>query len=145
MSAGTRFIAVILGAPAGPGGERIREQDGMKLLGWLFDNFKTVRPGAIPLEPVRLWKGREKSAQLQIEGSLNFTAPAHRAASLYYTLEMDSQLIAPLPASFPVGWLVISDNQGELHRTRLYTAMAYRQGNIFRRIWDSIVLFFSGI
>jgi len=148
---GTRFIAVILGAPAHPGGARIRDRDGEHLLSWAFENFKTVRPERPQLEPVRLWKGKDKRVELRIaaptdymEGSnpLAFTAPANRAAALQFTTEINHPLIAPLPAYFPVGWLVISDEEGELHRVTLLTGREYRQGNIFKRAWHSIRLFF---
>ena len=167
---GTRFIAVILGAPAHPGGARIRDRDGEQLLSWAFENFKTVRPEMPPLEPVRLWKGKDKWAKLRITGPANyspsdfnpsnynlqnpadfnpvdsnplaFTASIDRAASLQFTAEVNHPLIAPLPALYPVGWLIISDERGELHRVRLLTAQAYQQGNIFKRIWDSIRLSF---
>jgi D-alanyl-D-alanine carboxypeptidase (penicillin-binding protein 5/6) len=144
----TRFIAVILGAPADRGGNRIRDRDGERLLSWAFENFKTIRPNTMPIEPVRLWKGKDKLVQLQIaapsteNGPLMFTAPLDRAVSLYLKEEINSPLIAPLPASFPVGWLIISDEKGELHRVRLLTAREYPQGNILKRIWDSIRLFF---
>ena len=145
---GTRFIAVILGAPARPGGARIRDRDGEQLLTWAFDNFKTVRPETPPLEPVRLWKGKDKRVELRIaipaglQNPLTFTAPAGRAASLQFTAEINHPLIAPLPAFYRAGWLVISDEEGELHRVQLLTAREYRKGNIFKRAWHSIRLLF---
>jgi D-alanyl-D-alanine carboxypeptidase (penicillin-binding protein 5/6) len=151
---GTRFLAVILGAPAQRGGDHIRDRDGERLLSWAFENFKTVRPQISPPEPVRLWKGKDKSVELKIEESaglinpLAFTAPFNRAgiaaaADLRIAVETNDPLIAPLPAAYPVGWLVISDDQGELHRVRLLTARAYQKGNIFKRFWHSIKLFFA--
>jgi D-alanyl-D-alanine carboxypeptidase (penicillin-binding protein 5/6) len=139
---GTRFIAVILGAPAGPGGSRIRDRDAERLLTWAFGNFKTVRPGIPPLEPVRLWKGREKQVSLRIAGSLAFTAPVDRASSLRYAVRINEPLIAPLPASYPVGRLIIADGEGELRSVQLVTEREYRRGNIFKRIWDGIRLLF---
>jgi len=138
----TRFIAVILGAPAGPGGSRIRDRDGQNLLSWAFGNFRTVRPEIPPLEKVRLWKGREKQVSLKFEESTAFTAPLNRAALLRYQLRINEPLIAPLPASYPVGWFVLADDEGELRRIRLVTAREYQEGNIFKRIWDSIRLLF---
>jgi D-alanyl-D-alanine carboxypeptidase (penicillin-binding protein 5/6) len=140
--ANTRFIAVILGAPAGAGGDRIRERDSERLLSWAFENFKTVRPVIRPLEPVKLWKGKDKTVTLLKPECLNFTAPSDRAADRY-SIITDDPLIAPLPANFPAGWIVFSDDIGEVHRMRLLTAREYQQGNIFRRIWDSIRLFFA--
>jgi D-alanyl-D-alanine carboxypeptidase (penicillin-binding protein 5/6) len=144
----TRFIAVILGAPASPGGARIRDRDSEQLLSWAFNNYKTVRPEIPQLEPVRLWKGKDKRVELRIavpaimKNPLAFTAPADRAAALQFTTEINNPLIAPLPDFYPVGWLVISDEEGELHRVMLVTAREYRQGNIFKRIWHSIRLLF---
>ena len=138
----TRFIAVILGAPVGPGGGRIRDRDAERLLSWGFGNFKTVHPEIPPLEPVKLWKGRDKKVSFQINESPAFTAPLDRAVSLRYQLRINEPLIAPLPAFYPVGWLVLADDEGELRRLQLVTAREYQQGNIFKRIWDSIRLLF---
>ncbi|MDR0494767.1 MAG: D-alanyl-D-alanine carboxypeptidase [Treponema sp.] len=139
---GTRFIAVILGAPAHPGGDRVRDRDGERLLSWAFATFKTVRPAAQTPEPARLWKGRDKRASLRLEEDPVFTAPLNRAASLQYAEEIMHPLIAPLPAHYPAGALVIFDEEGELHRVRLLTARAYEQGNILKRVWDSLRLLF---
>jgi len=138
----TRFIAVILGAPAHPGGDRIRDRDGERLLSWAFENFKTVYPAIKQPEPARLWKGKQKWVELELAEEPAFTAPVGRAASLQFTEEVEHPLIAPLSAWYPVGWLVIADEAGELHRVRLITARAYQQGNIFKRAWDSIRLLF---
>jgi len=138
----TRFIAIILGAPAGPGGARTRDRDGQKLLSWAFENFRTVHPELPPLEKVKLWKGREKQVSLRLAEPPAFTAPLNRAASLRYQMRINEPLIAPLPASYPVGWLVLADDPGELRRVQLLTAQEYEQGNIFKRIWDSIRLLF---
>ena len=146
---GSRFIAVILGAPARPGGERIRDDDGRRLLSWAFDNFKTVRPQIAELEPARLWKGKEKKVWLKmarsdpwLAESDTFTAVKSRAGALWYSVEIAQPLIAPLPAGAPCGWLIISDEMGELHRVQLLSAQAYERGNVFVRLWHSIRLLF---
>jgi D-alanyl-D-alanine carboxypeptidase (penicillin-binding protein 5/6) len=138
----TRFIAVILGAPARPGGDRIRDEDGRRLLAWAFDRFRTLRPVVGPLEPARLWKGRRKQAELTPGAPAAFTAPADRGKDLRITTVLQDPLIAPLEAGTRVGELVISDGEGELRRIPLLTAARYERGNIFKRIWDSIRLLF---
>jgi len=140
----TRFIAVILGAPAGPGGAAIRDRDADKLLSWAFGNFRTVRPQINPLEPARLWKGRGNSVALRLAEPLAFTAPIDRALSLRYQVKINGPLVAPLPASSPVGWLIFADDEGEVRRVQLVTAREYQKGNIFKRIWHSIRLLFRG-
>jgi len=89
-----------------------------------------------------LWKGREKQVTLQLAEPLAFTAPLDRAESLRYQLRINEPLIAPLPASYPVGWFILADDEGELRRIQLVTEGEYQQGNIFKRIWHSIRLLF---
>jgi D-alanyl-D-alanine carboxypeptidase (penicillin-binding protein 5/6) len=140
----TRFIAVVLGAPAVYGGDRIRDADGQKLLSWAFENFQTLRPVIDGIDPVRLWKGKANFAELVPGETPEFTAPANRGASLWLSTEITDPLIAPLPANYQVGDLILSDAQGELRRIPLLTARGYEEGNFFKRLWDSVRLFFKG-
>jgi D-alanyl-D-alanine carboxypeptidase (penicillin-binding protein 5/6) len=137
---GTRFIAVILGAPAGSA----RDADGVRLLSWAFANFKTVRSVIGPIEPVRLWKGKANYVELKPAEPADFTAPIDRAGSLHLSAEITAPLIAPLPAEYPVGHLIFSDGEGEVNRLTLVTAKAYEGGNFFKRLWHSILLLFKG-
>ena len=139
----TRFLAVILGAPAERNGSRIRDADGEALLSWAFDNFKTVRPQAVQIENARLWKGKEKTAELKLAHAADFTSPINRANNLSYETVIPNPLIAPLPDGAEAGYLVISDENGELSRVPLVTARSYKRGNIFKRIWHSILLLFK--
>jgi D-alanyl-D-alanine carboxypeptidase (penicillin-binding protein 5/6) len=148
---GTRFIAVILGAPATPDGIRIRDEDGRRLLEWGFDNFKTIRTAVPPLEAARVWKGRTNQTGLvPAEGERNalgynwvFTTYAGRGASLRWETELAEPLIAPLPAGAEAGTIALWDEYGELKRVPLITSDAVEQGHFFKRLWDSIRLFFQ--
>jgi D-alanyl-D-alanine carboxypeptidase (penicillin-binding protein 5/6) len=148
---GTRFIAVILGAPAAPGGLRIRDEDGRRLLSWGFENFRTLRTGIGPIEDVRVWKGKANQTGIvpadgewtaQGGHSWVLTTYAGRGGRIRWETEMDDPLIAPLPEGIPVGTLVLYDEIGELRRVPLLTTAAVEKGNFFKRLWDSIRLFF---
>jgi D-alanyl-D-alanine carboxypeptidase (penicillin-binding protein 5/6) len=139
---GTRFILVLLGAPARPGGDQIRDADGEKILSWAFDTFKTIRPIIGDLEPARLWKGKADWIRLIPAGGTEFTAPVNRGNSLWLSTELKDPLIAPIPAAYPLGNLIISDERGELRRIPLMSAEAYEAGGFFKRVWDSLRLFF---
>jgi D-alanyl-D-alanine carboxypeptidase (penicillin-binding protein 5/6) len=141
---GTRFIAVIMGAPARPGGDRIRDADGRELLSWAFANYKTVRPLLGDLEPARIWKGKTDWVALAPGSPLEFTALTGRAEKLRWETESGAPLVAPLPEGSPAGTLVFYDDLGELRRVPLVTAAATEAGNIFKRALDSIRLFFRG-
>jgi D-alanyl-D-alanine carboxypeptidase (penicillin-binding protein 5/6) len=139
---GTRLIAVILGAPASYGGERIRDEDGRNLLNWGFDNFRTLRPVLPGLEPLCVWKGKADYVNCAPGETLNFTARADRGAGLRLAAEYTEPLVAPLPPGSRVGTLVISDNFGELRRVPLVTTENVEQGGFFKRLADSARLFF---
>jgi len=146
---GTRFILVLMGSPT----RRSRLAESELLLTWAFENFKTVRPVSPDndqfmtdqelknLLSVRLWKGKEKKIQLKPSITVDFTSPIDRANALSFELITD-KLIAPLPENAPAGFLVISDEYGELHRSPLVTAKASERGNVFRRMWHSVRLLF---
>jgi D-alanyl-D-alanine carboxypeptidase (penicillin-binding protein 5/6) len=140
---GTRFIAVILGAPAGPRGERIRTRDGRALLDWAFDRYQTIRPETGELPPARVWKGKIRRGRIVPGTALAFTALTSRGEGLRWETEMDDPLVAPLPAGSPAGSLVFYDNAGELRRIPLVMGEDVEAGGFFRRLWDSIRLFFK--
>jgi len=147
----TRFILMLMGAPSGRRGARIRETDSINLLSWAFKNFKTVRFKIGELDDVKLWKGREKFVQIKladnksgIKNEICFTSFIDRCDSLSYEVVVNRKLKAPLPADHPVGYIKISDNIGEVHRVTLATDKAYEKGNVFKRIWHSIALLFIG-
>jgi D-alanyl-D-alanine carboxypeptidase (penicillin-binding protein 5/6) len=139
---GTRFIAVILGAPVEWGGDRIRDADGRSLLSWAFANYKTVRPVVGELEPERIWKGKSNWIELIPGSPLEFTALVSRAENLRWETEIEGPLAAPLPAGCTVGSLVFYDDLGELRRVPLISAAEAGEGNFFKRTLDSIRLFF---
>ena len=142
---GTRFIAVVLGAPSQWGGDRIRDADGTKLLEWAFANYKTLRPQVGALPPVRIWKGRENFVNPVPAEPLQFTALAERGEEISWHINCKEPLIAPLPRGSPVGELVLYDSSGELRRIPLVTASDSERGGFFKRLFDSIRLFFKRI
>jgi D-alanyl-D-alanine carboxypeptidase (penicillin-binding protein 5/6) len=140
---GTRFIAVILGAPAAYQGDRIRDEDGRRLLAWGFEHFKTLRPESGELPPARIWKGKGDYVPVLPGESLVFTAQAERGASLRWETEIEGPLIAPLEAESPVGSLVLYDEMGELRRFSLLAGETAERGGFFKRLWDTVRLFFQ--
>jgi len=143
----TRYILILLGGPNVRQGASLRERDGRQLLEWAFELFKTVRPGEKEIEnaypkTVKLWKGKENNAKIKLPQSADFTAPATRAKSLSFETIIENPLTAPLEAGERVGYLVISDEKGELSRAALVSQENYEKGTVFKRIRHSIILFF---
>jgi D-alanyl-D-alanine carboxypeptidase (penicillin-binding protein 5/6) len=142
---GTRLIAVILGIPAELGsrwGVRARDADGEALLTWGFNNFKTARPEIPAIPAARVWKGRINLMPLEPAAEyLAITIPANRGNGLHSEISV-ADIIAPLPRGTPAGFLTFYDDYGELAKMELLTAEESEAANIFKRLWDSILLFF---
>ena len=139
---GSRFIVIILGAPAGWGGDRIRDDEGKQLIEWVFNNYKTIKLSLEKPDPVRVWKGKTNHAEIVFGAPLDFTTLAERGENLRYTTEYEEPLIAPLPEGSIVGNLVLYDSLGELRRIPLLTKEGIERGGFFKRLFDSIRLFF---
>ncbi|MDR1302625.1 MAG: D-alanyl-D-alanine carboxypeptidase [Treponema sp.] len=142
---GTRFIAVILGAPAVYQGSRLRDEDGMKLLNWGFEHYQTLRPSLDTLAPIRVWKGKEDYVEIAPAETLEFTTFRTRGEQLHWEMELSPTILAPLPQGTFVGSLVLYDAQGELRRIPLITTHEIERGNLFKRLWDTITLFFRSL
>jgi D-alanyl-D-alanine carboxypeptidase (penicillin-binding protein 5/6) len=87
----------------------------------------------------------QKEARLVGAEGPDFTGPKNRGQQLYLATEITDPLIAPLAAGQEVGTLILSDDTGELRRIALLVAEDYEEGGFFRRLWDSIRLFFRGL
>ena len=140
---GSRFIAVILGAPSEWRGDRIRDDDGRKLLEWAFGNYRTLRLAPEKPGPLRVFKGKENYTELEWGAPLIFTSLAERGENIRLETELLDPLIAPLPAGSAVGTLVVYDSIGELRRIPLLTANDIERGGFWKRLFDSIRLFFK--
>jgi D-alanyl-D-alanine carboxypeptidase (penicillin-binding protein 5/6) len=137
----TRLIAVVLGAPV-RGGDRIRDADGRGLLEWGFRNFTTIWPPEPEIPPARIWKGAQKWTAAIPAEPLPFTAFSGRGRDLRWELMLEDPLIAPLGRGSELGTLVLSDQEGELRRITLIAEEDIEQGNVIKRAWDSMCLFF---
>jgi D-alanyl-D-alanine carboxypeptidase (penicillin-binding protein 5/6) len=144
---GTRFIAVILGVPADLGafwGARARAADCLELLEWAYTNYKTLRPPEPEIPDMRIWKSKQKFVHLKPAEPIATTVPLARGFDPVWETELYSPLIAPLAAETEVGKLRLYDNGGLLREIGLVTAEEAERGGFWRRLWDSIVLFFRG-
>jgi D-alanyl-D-alanine carboxypeptidase (penicillin-binding protein 5/6) len=60
-------------------------------------------------------------------------------------VEVADPIIAPSPQGSTGGALVLYDTIGELQRIPLLTAHEIERGGFFKRLWDTIRLFFHAL
>jgi D-alanyl-D-alanine carboxypeptidase (penicillin-binding protein 5/6) len=144
---GTRFIAIVLGVPAELGsfwGSRARANDCRQLLEWVYANYKTLRPPVPEIPDVRIWKSRQKFIPLKPVEIIAVTVPVARGSDPEWEIELFSPLITPAPAGTEAGKLRLYDRDGLLREISLVTTEEAERGSFWRRLWDSIMLFFRG-
>jgi D-alanyl-D-alanine carboxypeptidase (penicillin-binding protein 5/6) len=141
----TRLIAVILGAPASPGGENVRDTDGKRLLQWGFSRYKTLRPVVEELPLVRVWKSKQQYISLAIGEPLPFTTRIERGNEQRFETELLDPVIAPCIKGDRVGELVLYDSVGELRRVSLLISEDVERGGFWTWLFDTMRLFFRGL
>ncbi|MGB4585438.1 MAG: D-alanyl-D-alanine carboxypeptidase family protein [Rectinemataceae bacterium] len=144
---GTRYIAVTLGGTGSSyaGGGRQRTLDTTRLLDWAFENFSTVSLDPGPLPAPRTWFGTQRRVEL-IPASVNaVTAPRSQIDSVKIRVEAASYAKAPLAKGTKLGRLVYSIAGRDVSAIDLVASTDVPRGNIFRRVWDGILRFFTNI
>jgi len=144
---GTRYIAVTLGGTGSSyaGGGRQRTLDTTRLLDWAFENFSTVSLDPGPLPAPRTWFGTQRRVEL-VPASVNaVTAPRSQIDSVKIRVEAASYAKAPLAKGTKLGRLVYSIAGRDVSAIDLVASTDVPRGNIFRRVWDGILRFFTNI
>jgi D-alanyl-D-alanine carboxypeptidase (penicillin-binding protein 5/6) len=140
---GMRLISVVMGA----NGEKARERETQKLLAYGFRYFETHQLYAAGSELTRskVWKGDNDNVILGVRNDVYMTIPRGKSDALNAELIVDEVITAPIAADEEYGELVVSLEGVEKVRVPLIALQAVEEGGIFKRLWDSIVLFFLNL
>lgn len=136
-----RLIAVVLGAKS----EKARAQHAETLLDYGSNFFETRKlyDGNAPISGVKVWKGAESSAPLGVLADLYVTIPKGSYSDLHATVAGSAGLIAPVAEHTQVGNLNVDLGEHLLMSVPVYTLQAVPEGNVFRRMVDSMRLWFK--
>lgn len=137
---GTRILSITLG---GVGGPRARLRSATALLDWSFSRWKTVKPEAPAAPSIRVWGGAEPLVVPVYADPVEFTVPASLASPIEARLETVSDAEAPLKKGAPLGTVVFVSGDNFLRRYDLVAPEDVALGNIFVRLKDAVLKFFS--
>ncbi len=140
---GMRLISVVMGAKS----ESARERETQKLLSYGFRYFEThhLYSAGTELANAKVWKGAETSVPLGVRDDVYLTIPRGKVDALNAQLIIDEVLTAPIAADSEYGELQVKlDGEDEV-RVPLIALQTVDEGSIFKRLWDSIVLFFLNL
>jgi len=140
---GERLIAVVFGTDS----EAARATETAKLLGYGFRFFETKmfnKKGDV-LAAAPVWKGAARTVKAGASEDLAATVARGEAAKLTTQLVLKPTLIAPVKQGDVIGKVEIRQGDKVIKQADVVALENVDEGGFFRRMWDSIRLFFKGL
>jgi D-alanyl-D-alanine carboxypeptidase (penicillin-binding protein 5/6) len=136
-----RLIAVVAGTKS----MKAREDASLALINYGFNFFETrkLQSGATELAQHRIYKARGGRAAVGLGQDLVVTLPRGIAERVEFSIELAPKVFAPLTVSDRVGVLRAMVDGKVLAEAPLHPLVDVPRGNIFRRIWDTILSWFA--
>jgi D-alanyl-D-alanine carboxypeptidase (penicillin-binding protein 5/6) len=137
---GMRLISVVLGSPS----VAARESGSAALLNYGFNFYESVsvkKAGETVLKP-RVYKGSEQYVAVVTASPVQVTVPRGQRTTVTTRASVRRPLLAPLAANTPVGELQIEVAGKTVAKVPLYPASAVAEGGLWRRMVDTISLWF---
>ena len=140
---GMRLISVVFGTNS----EQSRAAETQKLLtyGFRFFETRTFYQKGVELAQPQVWKGEQDKVAAGLAEDLTLTLPRGQLDKLQAGMTFHSNLIAPIQQGDVIGSVEVKLDDQVLHSTDLIALQAVEEGGLFRRLWDSIRLFFFGL
>ncbi len=140
---GMRLISVVFGTVS----EQARAAETQKLLTYGFRFFETqtfYQKGA-ELAQAPVWKGAVRQVKAGLAQDLTMTLPKGQLKKLAASMSMTPQLVAPIKQGDVIGKVEVKLGDTVVHSADLIALETVDEGGFFRRVWDSIRLFFFGL
>ena len=138
-----RLISVVMGTQS----DEARAQESQKLLSYgfrFFDTFKLYQRGAVLNQP-RIWGGARDNLKLGVTQDIYLTVPQGRRDEMTAKLNIPETIKAPVQAGQQLGSLQVKLGDKVIREQPLVALQSVEQGGFFKRIWDAIVLFVTGL
>jgi len=140
---GMRLIAAVFGTES----ESARATETEKLLGYgfLFFESKTFHKKGEVVTDAPLWKGAARTVKAGVSADLATAVARGTADTLSSRFVLEPRLIAPVKQGQVIGKVEILQGDKVINQADLIAMENVEQGGFFRRMWDSIRLFFKGL
>jgi D-alanyl-D-alanine carboxypeptidase (penicillin-binding protein 5/6) len=138
---GMRLIAVVMGTSD----MKAREDASLALLNYGFSFFETrvLQPAGKEMAVQRVYKARGGRAAVGVTSDFKVTLPRGQADRVELKLELAPKVFAPLTVADQVGVARALVDGKVVAEAPLHPLAAVPRGNIFRRIWDTILSWFA--
>ncbi len=140
---GMRLVAAVFGTES----EAARATETATLLGYGFRFFenKTFHEQGEVVTQAPLWKGAARVVKAGVSTDLAVTVARGTADTLSTRMVLEPKLIAPVKQGQVIGKIEVLQGEKVLNQADVVAMETIEEGGFFRRVWDSIRLFFKGI
>jgi D-alanyl-D-alanine carboxypeptidase (penicillin-binding protein 5/6) len=140
---GMRLISVVFGTSS----EQARAAETQKLLtyGFRFFETRTFYQKGVELAQTQVWKGATRQLKAGLANDLTLTMAKGQLDKLQAGMILNPQLIAPIQQGDVIGKVEVKLGDEVVHSADLVALETVEEGGLFRRLWDSIRLFFFGL
>ena len=140
---GARMITSVFGTDS----EKTRAAETQKLLtyGFRFFETQTFYKAGQELAQAQVWKGTTRQVKAGLAQDLSLTLPKGQVKQLKASMVLEPQLVAPLKQGDVIGKVEVKLGEEVVHSADLIALEPVEEGGFFRRLWDSIRLFFYGL
>jgi len=140
---GARMITSVFGTVS----ESARAAETQKLLtyGFRFFETRTFYKKGQELAQAQVWKGTVRQVKAGLAADLSLTLPKGQLDKLQAGMILNPQLSAPIAQGDVIGKVEVKLGEEVVHSADLIALEAVEEGGFFRRLWDSISLFFFGL
>lgn len=138
---GMRLVAVVMGTKD----MKAREDASLALLNYGFSFFETrvLQPAGSEMAVHRVYKARGGRAAVGVAGDFIVTLPRGQAERVELKLDLAPRVFAPLTTADQVGVVRALVDGKVVAEAPLHPLADVPRGNIFRRIWDTILSWFA--
>jgi D-alanyl-D-alanine carboxypeptidase (penicillin-binding protein 5/6) len=140
---GARMISSVFGTNS----EQARAAETQKLLtyGFRFFETRTFHQKGTELARPSVWKGTVREVRAGLASDLTLTLPRGQMDKLQATTSLNPQLTAPISQGDVIGKVEVKLDEEVVHSADLVALDAVEEGGFFRRLWDSVRLFFVSL
>jgi D-alanyl-D-alanine carboxypeptidase (penicillin-binding protein 5/6) len=141
LRSGMRLVSVVLGSKS----MKARENASAALLGYGFNFYETrlIASGGARLATIPVWKADSPTLEVGIAHDLYVTVPRAGSADIKTAVDVRQRLIAPIGADADVGQLRVFSAGETLATVPVHPLHAVPNGSWWRRLVDSIRLWFA--
>jgi D-alanyl-D-alanine carboxypeptidase (penicillin-binding protein 5/6) len=95
------------------------------------------------LKKVRVWGGQTPGINLGLAESLVITVPRGAKETLKASMDIQQVIKSPIKKGQLFGKLTVVNGDEEIASVDLVALMDQEEGGFFKRLWDSVALFFT--